>query len=210
MQARRITLMMLGMVTMRASSASVMARPAVVAVADVAIVVAVGPAIVLAVVPGVGVGRGARSCIGAAYDCNVPSVFTRIIAGEIPGSFVWRDDQCVAFMSINPINTGHALVVPIDEVDHWLDLPVSTAAHLMEVGHAIGRAQQAVFSPSRVGLILAGFEVPHTHLHVIPMDSMRHLDFANAAAEPDFAAIGAAARAIRGALSEQGAPGVSQ
>jgi histidine triad (HIT) family protein len=137
-------------------------------------------------------------------------VFTRIINGEIGGSFVWRDELCVAFMSINPINTGHTLVVPRNEVDHWLDLGAPVAAHLMLVGHAIGCAQQAAFSPLRVGLIMAGFEVPHAHLHVIPMDSMRDLDFANAAAEPDVAAIATAAAQIRTALVEQGASGVAQ
>ena len=128
------------------------------------------------------------------------TIFTRIINGEIPGSFVWRDDQCVAFMSINPINHGHTLVVPIVEVDHWLDLPVELAGHLMAVAHRIGQAQMRALRPSRVGLIIAGLEVPHTHLHVIPMDTIAHLDFANAAVRPDFAAIGAAAEAIRAEL----------
>lgn len=129
------------------------------------------------------------------------TIFTRIIHGEIPGTFVWRDDQCVAFMSINPINHGHTLVVPIAEVDHWLDLPADLAAHLMRVAHTIGQAQMQAFRPERVGLIIAGLEVPHTHLHVIPMDSIAHLDFANAAAVPDFEAIGRAADAIRAALT---------
>jgi histidine triad (HIT) family protein len=147
---------------------------------------------------------------GAAYDRVVPTVFTRVINGEIGGSFVWRDELCVAFLSINPITTGHTLVVPRAEVDHWLDLPESVAAHLMAVGHTIGRAQQAAFSPLRVGLIMAGFEVPHAHLHVIPMDSMGDLDFANAAVEPDFSAIAAAGAAIRAALGAVGAAGVSE
>ena len=129
------------------------------------------------------------------------TIFTKILNGDVPGTFVYRDERCAAFMSINPINTGHTLVVPVAEVDHWLDLDPGLAAHLMIVAHAIGRAQQRAFAPGRVGLIIAGFEVPHTHVHVIPMDSMAHLNFANAAPNSDFVAIAAAADRIRDAMS---------
>ena len=124
------------------------------------------------------------------------TVFTRIIAGELPGRFVWRDDRCVAFLSINPLNLGHALVVPIDEVDHWLDLDPGLNAHLMTVSQHIGRAQQAAFSPARVGLMIAGLEVPHVHLHVVPMNGVHDLDFANAASDPDPAELDRAQAAI--------------
>ena len=112
---------------------------------------------------------GCRST-SPTYDPGVPSIFTRIIDGELPGHFVWRDDECVAFLSIAPLRPGHTLVVPRLEVDHWLDLPPELAAHLMTVAQRIGRAQQAALNPTRVGLIIAGMEVPHTHLHVIPID----------------------------------------
>ena len=71
------------------------------------------------------------------------TLFTRIIAGEIPGTFVWRDDRCVVFMSINPLAPGHALVVPIEEVDHWVDADPDLVAHLFEVTRVIGVAQDA-------------------------------------------------------------------
>jgi len=128
------------------------------------------------------------------------TIFTRIIDGEIPGVFVWRDEHCVAFMSINPIARGHTLVVPIAEVDHWLDLPAPLAGHLFEVARQLGVAQQQAFGCERVGLVIAGFEVPHTHLHVIPADSMAALDFGRAAATVDGADLEAAAAAIRAAL----------
>lgn len=108
------------------------------------------------------------------------SIFTRIINGELPGRFLWRDDRCVSFLSIAPLRPGHALVVPVEEVDHWLDLDPDLAAHLMTVAQRIGRAQQAAFDPARVGLIIAGMEVPHAHLHVIPIDRESDLHFANA------------------------------
>ena len=112
----------------------------------------------------------------------MPTIFTRIIAGEIPGTFVHRDEHCVVFMSINPLAPGHALVVPIVECDHWIDLPETLAAHLFAVAHRVGRAQQQAFACNKVGLIIAGYEVPHTHLHVIPTTNMSQLNFANAAA----------------------------
>jgi diadenosine tetraphosphate (Ap4A) HIT family hydrolase len=76
---------------------------------------------------------------------------------------------------------GHTLVVPIEEVDHWIDASPALTAHLFEVTRRIARAQQAAFSPNRVGVIIAGYEVPHAHIHVIPTDDMSQLSFANAA-----------------------------
>jgi diadenosine tetraphosphate (Ap4A) HIT family hydrolase len=134
----------------------------------------------------------------------VTTVFSRIIAGEIPGTFVHRDDRCAAFMSINPMAHGHTLVVPIDEVDHWIDLEPPLAAHLFEVAHRIGRAQRRAFGCERVGLIIAGYEVPHTHLHVIPTNSMGELSFANAAPHADRDGLEAAAAALRNALYDVG------
>jgi histidine triad (HIT) family protein len=134
----------------------------------------------------------------------MPSVFTRIIQGELPGRFVWRDEVCVAFLSIAPLRPGHALVVPIAEVDHWIDLEPHDVAHLTQVAHAIGKAQQQAFSPARVGLIIAGMEVPHTHLHVIPIDREADLNFANADPDPDAAALDDAAERLRAALADLG------
>jgi histidine triad (HIT) family protein len=108
------------------------------------------------------------------------SVFSRVIAGEFPGAFVYRDERCVAFLSINPISVGHVLVVPIEEVDHWLDLEPELVAHLMTVAHRIGRAQQSLYGCERVAVIIAGFEVPHCHIHVIAANDMSDVSFAKA------------------------------
>jgi histidine triad (HIT) family protein len=132
------------------------------------------------------------------------TIFTRIIDGEIPGTFVWRDDRCVAFMSINPMAHGHTLVVPIEEVDHWVDASPELTAHLFAVTSHIARAQRAAFSPERVGVIIAGYEVPHTHIHVVPTNEMRELSFANAAASVDRNELEAAASAIRAELRSLG------
>lgn len=130
------------------------------------------------------------------------TIFSRIIAGEIPGTFVHRDDRCVAFMSINPLARGHVLVVPITEVDHWIDAPSDLVAHLFEVTHRIGLALQRAFDCARVGVIIAGYEVPHAHIHVIPTEHMGQLSFANAAVSVDRDDLEAAAQAIRAALAE--------
>jgi histidine triad (HIT) family protein len=128
------------------------------------------------------------------------TLFTRIIDGEIPGTFVWQDEHCVAFLSINPLTPGHALVVPRDEVDHWIDLPDDLARHLMSVARTVGRAQQRAFDCDRVALIIAGYEIRHTHLHVFPTMDMSQLSFANAAASVTGAELDDAATRIRAAL----------
>lgn len=135
------------------------------------------------------------------------TIFSRIIQGEIPATFVWRDELCVAFMSINPLKTGHVLVVPIEEIDHWIDCPPELAAHLLDVSRRIGAAQQKAFSPVRIGLMIAGLEVPHLHFHVVPMDDVRDLDFSNAASSVERDELEAAARAIRAELDAAGEPG---
>ncbi|CAN5513976.1 HIT family protein [soil metagenome] len=131
------------------------------------------------------------------------SIFTRIIEGELPGRFVWRDERCVAFLSINPLRPGHTLVVPIAEVDHWIDLEPDLAAHLMGVAQIIARAQQAAFSPVKVALLTLGLEVPHTHLHLVPIDHEADVHFEQADPDPDPAALDDAADRIRVALGNE-------
>ena len=128
------------------------------------------------------------------------TVFEMIIDGRIPGVFVHRDEQCVVFMSINPMADGHCLVVPIEPVDHWVDSSPQLAAHLFAVSHRVGIAQRDAFRCDRVGMIIAGYEVPHAHIHLIPTNNMGQLSFANAAASVDPSALEAAAARIRDAL----------
>lgn len=132
------------------------------------------------------------------------TLFTKIIDGTIPGRFVWRDDEVVAFLTISPITPGHTLVVPVAEVDHWIDLPSDLVARCMTVAQVIGQAQMAAFSPTRIGMIIAGLEVPHTHLHLIPIDSEGDLSFAKADSSPAPAALDDAAERLRGALRAMG------
>ena len=128
------------------------------------------------------------------------SIFTRIIEGELPARFIHRDDRCVAFLSIAPLQPGHTLVVPVEEVDHWVDLDPDLMAHCTRVAQRIAVAQQEVFAPAKVGLMIAGLEVPHVHLHVVPIRGVHDLDFANAQSNPDPAALDDAAARLRAAL----------
>lgn len=113
---------------------------------------------------------------------DMSSVFTKIINGELPGRFVYRDETVVAFLTIEPLAYGHTLVVPVQEVDRWTDLDAETWAHLNEVAQKVGQAIIAAFGSPRAGYIIAGFDVPHTHIHVFPTSKMSDYDFANALA----------------------------
>ena len=128
------------------------------------------------------------------------SVFTMIINGDLPGTFIWQDDRCVVFMSINPIERGHALVVPKDEIDQWIDVPSDLREHLVEVAHKVAKAQKRAFDCTRVGMVIAGFEVPHTHIHLIPANTMSDMDFSRAATSVEIADLEAAAASIKSAL----------
>jgi|TARA_B100001123_G_C14928523_1_gene874712 histidine triad (HIT) family protein len=123
-----------------------------------------------------------------------------IIKGDLPGTFLWRDDRCVVFMSINPIAPGHALVVPRDEIDQWIDIPSDLREHLFGVAHEVAEAQKRAFGVERVGMIIAGFEVPHMHVHLIPANNLADLDFARAATSVEVSELEAAAELIKSAL----------
>lgn len=129
------------------------------------------------------------------------TIFTRIINREIPGTFVHEDDLCVAFLSINPLADGHVLVVPRQEVDHWVDLDTALSAHVFAVSHRISRALESAFPCERVGLIIAGYEVNHCHIHLVPTSDMSQMDFRNAAATVDRARLGENAARIITALA---------
>jgi histidine triad (HIT) family protein len=137
------------------------------------------------------------------------TIFSRIIAGDLPGRFVWKDDDVVAFLSIAPMMPGHTLVVPRAEVDHWIDLEAELAGHLFQVAQWIGRAQQRVWNPARIGMLIVGEEVPHTHLHVVPINSPGELSFSHVDPNPAAPELDAAAGSIRAELRAMGAAGVS-
>jgi histidine triad (HIT) family protein len=134
----------------------------------------------------------------------MPTIFTQIIEGKLPANFVWKDGECVAFLSNRPLRPGHSLVVPRQEVDHWLDLEPRLLAHVTHTAQAVGRAQMAAFKPARIGLMLAGLEVPHCHFHVVPIRGLHDLDFGNQDPNPEPKAMEEAAESIRRELRRLG------
>jgi histidine triad (HIT) family protein len=140
---------------------------------------------------------------------RLASLFTRIIEGDLPAHFVWKDEVSVGFLSIAPLKPGHTLVVPRVEVDHWLDLEPDVVKHLAGVTHAVGKAIARVYDPVKVGSIILGLEVPHVHIHVAPIWSPTDLDFHNANPNTKPEALAIEADRVRGALRELGYAEVS-
>jgi diadenosine tetraphosphate (Ap4A) HIT family hydrolase len=132
------------------------------------------------------------------------TVFTRIIDGELPAQHVWADERAVAFLTIAPISDGHALVVPREPVEELTAADDDLLAHLVVVAKAVGRAQRAAWSAPRAAVLVAGFEVPHLHLHVLPAWGEAELSFARARSDVPAAELAAAGDRLRAALRELG------
>ncbi|MEL7581845.1 HIT domain-containing protein [Brevibacterium casei] len=131
------------------------------------------------------------------------TIFTKIINGEIPGTFVYEDDECVAFLDVSPLTDGHTMVVPRAEISQWTDLDEGLLDHLMNVARRIGRAQKEAFDCERIGLMIVGYEVPHVHIHVWPTTSMADFDISDRAPMQDAETLAGPAEKIRQALAQQ-------
>lgn len=130
------------------------------------------------------------------------TVFTKIINGEIPGRFVYEDDDIVAFLTIAPITQGHTLVVPRAEIDNWQDIEPAVFGRVMEVSQLIGKAVVEAFPAERAGVIIAGLEVPHLHVHVFPTNDLADFGFANADHNPPEKSLNEAQAKIKQALAQ--------
>jgi diadenosine tetraphosphate (Ap4A) HIT family hydrolase len=131
------------------------------------------------------------------------TLFSRILAGELPAHFVWDDSDIAAFLSIAPLRAGHTLVVPRQEVDQWTDMAPDLLAKCTWVAQTIGHGVKRAWDAPRAGLLIAGLEVPHMHIHVSPVWDMSDFNFL-AIKEADDAALGQAAKRLRTALRELG------
>ncbi|MBL8000608.1 MAG: HIT family protein [Flavobacteriales bacterium] len=105
------------------------------------------------------------------------SIFTRIIQGEIPCHKVGEDERFLAFLDINPLREGHTLVVPKLEVDRFFDLPQDLLAAIMPFAQEVAERIKRAVPCDRVGVAVIGLEVPHAHVHLIPIDAMHDMDF---------------------------------
>jgi histidine triad (HIT) family protein len=130
------------------------------------------------------------------------TVFTKIINGELPGRFVYEDDDIVAFLTIQPMTPGHTLVVPRAEIDNWQDIDAPVFARVMEVAQLIGKAVCRAFDTERSGVIIAGLEVPHLHVHVFPARDLSDFGFANVDNNPSAESLDDAQRRIKAAIAE--------
>ena len=132
------------------------------------------------------------------------TIFTRIIEGEIPGRFVWRDETTVAFLPVALLAPGHTLVVPLDPVDHWIDLSPETSARLWWVAQTISRALDALYRPVKVGVLVVGEEVPHAHVHLVPFTDVAQMSFAHVDSSPASEDLDGQADALRVELRAAG------
>lgn len=130
------------------------------------------------------------------------TVFTKIINRELPGRFVYEDDDIVAFLTIQPMTQGHTLVVPRAEIDNWHDIDPAVFARVMGVSQLIGKAVCKAFDTERSGLIIAGLEVPHLHVHVFPARNLSDFGFANVDQNPSPESLDEAQAKIKAALAE--------
>jgi diadenosine tetraphosphate (Ap4A) HIT family hydrolase len=133
---------------------------------------------------------------------SMASVFTKIINGELPGRFVYEDDDIVAFLTIQPMTQGHTLVVPRAEIDQWQDTEPETLNKVMGVAQLIGKAVCKAFGAQRAGVIIAGLEVPHLHVHVFPAYSLTNFGFANVDRNPSPESLDRAQAKIKDALAQ--------
>lgn len=120
------------------------------------------------------------------------SIFSKIISGEIPCYKVAETDKYLAFLDIAPLKRGHTLCIPKVEVDNLFDLDEETYTGLMQFSRRVAKAIQKTLPYKRVGVVVAGFEVPHAHVHLIPVNNMKEMDFNNPKVEmvkEEFAAI---------------------
>jgi len=125
------------------------------------------------------------------------TIFTRIINREIPGHILAEDDRFIAILDINPLVKGHALVIPKKEVDYIFDLDDETLSELMLFARKVGQGIEAVISCERIGISVIGLEVPHTHVHLIPMNSMNDVNFSRPKLNPSQDDLAETAAAIR-------------
>ena len=130
------------------------------------------------------------------------SVFTMIINRDLPGRFVYEDDDVVALLTIEPMTQGHTLVVPRAEVDDWQNVDPASFHKVMDVSQRIGRAVCAAFEAQRAGMIIAGLEVPHLHVHVFPAYNLTDFGFAHVDRNPSAESLDEAQAKIKAALAK--------
>ncbi len=113
------------------------------------------------------------------------TIFSKIIAGEIPCYKVAENDKFFAFLDINPVNWGHTLVVPKRETDYIFDISDEELAEMIVFAKKVAKALKAVMPCRKIGVTVLGLEVPHAHIHLVPLQKEGDMDFSNKISDPD-------------------------
>lgn len=131
----------------------------------------------------------------------MPSLFTRIILGEIPCHKIMEDDRFLAFLDVKPLNPGHTLVIPKQEIDYIFDLEDDLLSDLTRFAKKVAAGIRKAVPCRKVGMMVAGLEVPHAHIHLVPIEAVTDLNFAKAQAV-SHESLHAVAANIRAALGQ--------
>lgn len=129
------------------------------------------------------------------------SIFSRIVAREIPAHIVAEDDEFLAFLDINPLTEGHTLVIPKKEVDYFFDLDEDLLSKIMIFAKKVATGIKSAIPCERIGVTVIGLEVPHAHVHLIPINSMSDMSFENMKLSPSKEDLADTAHKIRAALN---------
>jgi histidine triad (HIT) family protein len=114
----------------------------------------------------------------------MPTIFSKIISGELPAYKIAENDKFLAFLDINPLAEGHTLVIPKVEVDYFFDLPVHEAQELLAFAFSVQKAIEQAIPCRKVGLSVVGLEVPHVHMHLVPLNKMSDINFSGSKLNP--------------------------
>lgn len=131
------------------------------------------------------------------------SVFTKMLKGEIPREIIYQDNTCFVIPTIAPHNPGHCLVITNDQIENWEELDNKTFIHTMRVAKEVAKAIKAVYRCPKVGISTVGFEVPHVHIHLIPLFKLKDADHSRAK-PTDLSEVQPEAKKIKEAIAAQG------
>jgi len=136
------------------------------------------------------------------YSIGMPSIFSRIINGEIPAWKVAESERFLAFLDVNPLAKGHTLIVPKVETDYFFDLSDEEITSIMLFSKKVASAMRSTLPCLRIGMSVIGLEVPHAHIHLVPLNSMGDINFSNSRLNLSVEEMEAIAASIRSAYDK--------
>jgi diadenosine tetraphosphate (Ap4A) HIT family hydrolase len=131
------------------------------------------------------------------------SVFTKMLEGDIPAEIIYQDDSCFVVPTIAPHTEGHIMVITTEQIENWEDLSTQTYQDVMQIVKKMGKLTKGIYSCPKVGVSIVGFEVPHVHVHIIPIYEISDMDHTNAK-QVEFSQLGPIADKYRAEITAQG------